>query len=96
MSYHTVAHSSSNGQLEDGVEATNVDVLIDIAVAADCNCAIEMNGFDGERADFDLELVHDISVSKINAVSRLIGMRGVGIYFHVDYLRTGGSGGTHR
>eukprot|EP00957_Ditylum_brightwellii_P147693 11246919-Ditylum_brightwellii.AAC.3 len=62
VSYHTTAHSSSNGQLEDGVEATNVDALIDVGGAADCNCAIRMNGYNGERAGLDLELALDIPV----------------------------------
>eukprot|EP00957_Ditylum_brightwellii_P058299 4420063-Ditylum_brightwellii.AAC.1 len=62
VSYHTTASSSSNGQLEDGVEATNVDVLIDVGRVVDCNCAIRTNGYDGERASLDLELALDIPV----------------------------------
>eukprot|EP00957_Ditylum_brightwellii_P091733 6984693-Ditylum_brightwellii.AAC.1 len=82
-----MAHFSSNGQLEDGVEATNVDALIDVDRAVDCNCAVGMNGYDGERADVDLELALDIPVGNIDTVSGLIGMGKMGFIFMLIILK---------
>eukprot|EP00957_Ditylum_brightwellii_P157953 12023122-Ditylum_brightwellii.AAC.1 len=87
VSYHTTAHSSSNGQLEDGVEATNVDALINVCRAADCNCAVGMNGYNGERVGLDLELALDIPVSNIDTISRLIGMGKTGFIFTLIILK---------
>eukprot|EP00957_Ditylum_brightwellii_P015894 1197018-Ditylum_brightwellii.AAC.1 len=65
----------------------NVDALNDVGGAAGCNCAVGMNGYNGERAGLDLELALDIPVGNIDTVSGIIGMGKTGFIFTLIILK---------